>query len=318
MPWHIGKSAKCPASKPHAVIKDSDGSVAGCHATKAEAQKQMAALYADEGGSMKHRTPDVDLVRSVTAVPELRGTAVDGSLGRLVLRFSIFNRWYPVSSFWEGDFVERTKRGSFEQTIREDRDRMRSLFDHGFDMQIGNKVLGPIDDLREDPDTPVGEVPLFDTTYNRDLLPGLRAGVYGSSFRFRVQEESWNDEPDPSDYNPKALPERTITRVKLFEFGPVTFPANPDATAEMNSAVMRSTTDQFYDRLAQRDAAAFEAAVRCAQRSIPDFTGRPGAWSAGGGAHHPDDQPGNGQPSPHPFTDPKVLELNLRHQGVRL
>jgi hypothetical protein len=45
MPWHIGSSEKCPASKPYAVIKDSDGSVAGCHPTKKKAKAQMAALY---------------------------------------------------------------------------------------------------------------------------------------------------------------------------------------------------------------------------------------------------------------------------------
>jgi HK97 family phage prohead protease len=258
-----------------------------------------------------HRVPDVDLVRSVTAVPELRAVAVDGSLGTLVLRFSVFDCWYPVSSLWEGDFVERTKRGSFKQTIREDRAGMRSLFDHGFDMMTGDKPLGPIDDLREEPDSPVGEVPLFDTNYNRELLPGLKAGVYGSSFRFRVQEESWNDEPDPSDDNPKGLPERTITRIKLFEFGPVTWPANPDATAEMNSAAVRSATDQFYDRLAQRDTSAFEAAVRCVRRSVPDFTGRPGG-EPGGGAHHNDDKPGNGKPSTDLFDDPESRDLYLR------
>jgi HK97 family phage prohead protease len=255
------------------------------------------------------QAPAIDLVRALSAAPEVRAdTAVDGSLGTLVLRFSAFDTWYQVSSFWEGDFLERTAPGSFKQTIREDRAGMRVLYDHGFDMQVGNKVLGPIADLREDPDSPVGEVPLFDTSYNRDLLPGLRAGAYGSSFRFRVQEESWNDEPEPSDYNPKGLPERTITRVRLFEFGPVTFPANPDATAEMNSA--RSATDQFYDRLAQRDTAAFDAAVRCVQRAHPDFTGRPSTRSAGGGEHH-DDRPGNGAASPSQAAIARHRRLRL-------
>jgi HK97 family phage prohead protease len=45
MPWHMGKSAECPSSKPWAVIKDADGKVVGCHATKDDAKKQMAALY---------------------------------------------------------------------------------------------------------------------------------------------------------------------------------------------------------------------------------------------------------------------------------
>ena len=52
MPWHIGKSQKCPDSKPFAVIKDGDGGVSGCHTSKEGAKKQLAALYASEERSM--------------------------------------------------------------------------------------------------------------------------------------------------------------------------------------------------------------------------------------------------------------------------
>lgn len=48
MPWHIGKSESCPSSKPYAVIKDSDGSVSGCHETEDKAKAQLAALHASE------------------------------------------------------------------------------------------------------------------------------------------------------------------------------------------------------------------------------------------------------------------------------
>lgn len=48
MPWSVAKSDKCPSSKPWACIKDSDGTVEGCHATKDGAEAQMAALYASE------------------------------------------------------------------------------------------------------------------------------------------------------------------------------------------------------------------------------------------------------------------------------
>lgn len=48
MPWHIGTSEECPPSKPFAVIKDADDSVAGCHETRESAEAQMAALYASE------------------------------------------------------------------------------------------------------------------------------------------------------------------------------------------------------------------------------------------------------------------------------
>jgi hypothetical protein len=45
MPYHLGKSKSCPASKPHAVLKE-DGKVApgGCHATREGALKHQRAL----------------------------------------------------------------------------------------------------------------------------------------------------------------------------------------------------------------------------------------------------------------------------------
>lgn len=229
----------------------------------------------------------IDVVRALSSTPELRAASGD-SLGLLSGHFSAFNNWYRVNSMWEGDFLERTAPGFAAKTIAEDRDHMRVLFDHGFD-SIGNKVLGPIQDLREDDTGPYYEVPLFDTSYNRDLLPGLKAGVYGASFRMRVEEDSWDDEPDPSDYNPKGLPERTITRAKVMEFGPVTFPANPEA-----SASVRSATDEFYERLREKDRGAFEEAVRAAGRNPFDLADL-GARSAGGGRK--DGRPGHGTPN---------------------
>lgn len=50
-PWHVvPNSAQCPASKPYAVVLDSTGNVVpgGCHATRAEADAHVAALYANE------------------------------------------------------------------------------------------------------------------------------------------------------------------------------------------------------------------------------------------------------------------------------
>jgi hypothetical protein len=90
------------------------------------------------------------------------------------------------------------------------------------------------------------EVPLLDTSYNRDLIPGLKAGLYGASFKFRVLRESIDDDPERSDYNPDGLQERTITEMQIYEGGPVTYPAYANATAGI-----RSLTDEFLiDRLA--------------------------------------------------------------------
>lgn len=191
--------------------------------------------------------PELEVVRSAPLV--VRAAAVDdGGMPLMEVRFSPFGVWYEIDSAWEGRFLERTVRGAFSKTIQENRDRIKCLFNHGFDYQIGDKVLGTIEDLREDSDTAVGEVQLFDVSYVRDLQPGLEAGVYGSSMRMRVIKDEWNDDPGVSDHNPLGIPERTISEVRLYEFGPVTFPANPDATAGM-----RSATDNFYELLRSRD-----------------------------------------------------------------
>lgn len=200
-----------------------------------------------------------------TAPASIRATKADGKPAQLEVRFSAFGNWYPIRSLWEGVFLERVDRGAFAKTISEQGDRVRVLFDHGFDPSIGEKVLGSVTDLREDKDAAVGVVDLFDTSYNRDLLPGLDAGVYGSSMRMVVTRDEWADAPDPSDANPKGLPERTIKEVRLIEFGPVTFPANPESTSTM----MRSTTDDFYERLRHRDPQRVDEVSRARPQSHP-------------------------------------------------
>jgi HK97 family phage prohead protease len=208
----------------------------------------------------------VDVVRSLTVAPELRADKGSDALGVLRGHFSVFNNWYHVASAWEGNFFERTAPGFVAQTIVANRESMRVQFDHGFDNQIGSKSLGAVRELREDETGAYFEVELDDTTFNRDLLPGFRRGAYGSSFRMKVLEDSWNDNPVRSEGNPEGHPERTIIRADVMEFGPVAWPANPAATAQM-----RSDTDVFYDKLRSQDRGAYEAACRAANFLIPDF-----------------------------------------------
>src|SRR4051794_29522975 len=188
---------------------------------------------------------DTTVIRAVAPHSNPRGLALrgDGSQSdgkTLVGHFAVFNRWAEIRSYTEGVFLERVAPGAFLRSMHEDRDRMRVLYDHGLDPSIGNKVLGPIETLREDELGGFYASPLLDTSYNADLIPGLAAGVYGASFRFQVTREEFVNAPDASAYNPNGLPERTIREVKLMEFGPVTFPAYPEATAGV-----RSLTDWY-------------------------------------------------------------------------
>lgn len=205
---------------------------------------------------------EIDVVRGLPGV-ELRATG-DTTMPTLFGHFSRFNEWYEIRSYWEGDFVERFAPGSFAESFRmhwdeNDPHKTKVQFQHGYDYSVGERLLGKLAELREDDTGGYYEAPLFDTTYNRELVPGLEAGEYGASFRFRVTSESWNKEPAPSDYNPHALPERTITGALVFEVGPVAFGASPNATAGV-----RSMTDDYYERLRDREPSLYADACRAA------------------------------------------------------
>ena len=162
--------------------------------------------------------------------------------------FAVFNRWTEINSWFEGALHGALRARAFTKTIAERRDKIRALFQHGKDPQIGDKPLGPIRELREEEEGPYYEVPLLDTAYNRELIPGLEAGLYGASFRFEVMRVDEDLAPERSRHNPEALPERTVKEARLFEFGPVTFPAYADATAGV-----RSLTDEFLFEQIARD-----------------------------------------------------------------
>jgi HK97 family phage prohead protease len=173
----------------------------------------------------------------------LRATNGDASV--MWGHFAVFNQWTEINSGFEGRFMERFALGAFKKTIREQRNSIRAIFQHGRDPQIGDKPLGAISELREDSVGVYYEVLLLEASYVRDLvLPGLRADLYGASFRFRVIREEIVDDPGRSEWNPAGLPERTVREVQVHEFGPVTFPAYLRATAGVRS---RSLTDQFAD-----------------------------------------------------------------------
>jgi hypothetical protein len=238
------------------------------------------------------------------------------------VRFSVFDAWYEIDSWFEGRFLEKTARGSFRKTIADHHARksesagVKVLFNHGHDFTIGDKLLGGIRDLSEKKDSPLGLVALDDTSYNRDLLPGLKRGGYGSSFMFRVIRDEWNDEPGKSDHNPDGLPERTIKEVRLFEFGPVTWPANPDATAGMRCA---SGTDAYYTSLRSRDPQRVEQLrSRVHALRTPPSDAAPTGTSAGSAATEPPTAPASSHPDGRAFAHLRARDLYLMElEGVR-
>jgi HK97 family phage prohead protease len=189
--------------------------------------------------------PRENLIRAMPGIEfrsqdDLNEDLGPGYLGLLRIRFSPVNEWSEINSAWEGRFMERFAPGAWKKTIRESASKIRALFQHGQDPQVGDKPLGPFRTLEENEGGGYAEVALLDTSYNRDLLPGLKDDLYGASHRFMAMRATEDDRPERSEHNPEGIKERTITEARLFELGPVTFPAYAGTTAGM-----RSMTDEF-------------------------------------------------------------------------
>ena len=205
---------------------------------------------------------------------ELRSTSTGGDV--MTGHFAVFNQWTEINSRHEGQFLERIDPKAFNDTLAKRAKQIRVLYDHGADPQIGNKPLGEPNVLRADETGVYYEVALFDASYVNDLKPALRAGQLGASFRMKVTADQWDNPTRSSVDNPNMLPQRTITGLELYEFGPVTFPAYANATAGL-----RSRTDWFCDellndpifvaRFAERIGAANYEAIR---NSLPPVADR--------------------------------------------
>lgn len=168
--------------------------------------------------------PRDDLIR----MGSIEVRADDGD-GRTMTGYAaMFDEPTTIDS-WEGRFVEKIAKGAFRKSLQVLEPKI--LFNHGMDPQIGDKPLGRATVLREDKRGLYVEVPLDDTSYNRDLIPLLRSGALdGMSFRFSVIRDEWA-EPETKG----GLPVRTLKEVKLMELGPVTFPAYAATSAGVRS-----------------------------------------------------------------------------------
>jgi HK97 family phage prohead protease len=132
--------------------------------------------------------PRDNLFRGYYGVPlELRDDSAESAPSTLFGHFTKFDTWNEIDTWFEGRFLERVERGAFAKTMKESRDAVKVMFDHGYDPQIGNKSLGAVADLREDDDAAVGVVDLDDTSYHRDLIPGLKRGAVLNIVRHELE-----------------------------------------------------------------------------------------------------------------------------------
>ena len=126
---------------------------------------------------------------------------------------------------WDGA-VERIDPGAFSEAL-ERPDDVRGLFNHDSDHLLGRMSAGTLR-LATDARGLRYEIDLPDTQMGRDVATSIERGdLTGSSFAFVPSETAWSRDGDREV--------RTIKSVRLYDVGPVTFPAYGSASTSLRS-----------------------------------------------------------------------------------
>lgn len=158
---------------------------------------------------------------------EVRATAEGGAV--LTGYAAVFNRYSQDL----GGFVEQAAPGAFAKTVAEG--DIRALVNHDPNRLLGRTRSGTLR-LAEDTTGLHYEVDLPSTRDAIDVRAlAERGDLTGSSFTFRAMQDG-----DEWSLTEQEYPLRTLTEVRLYDVGPVTFPAYLSTEEEQTALAMRS------------------------------------------------------------------------------
>lgn len=218
---------------------------------------------------------------------------------------------------WEGTFDEEIARGAFKKSLNERTPVLQ--FDHGRHPMVGSIPLGSFETLREDANGLHVVARLHDNWLVQPVRDAIRSeAIPGMSFRFSVVKDEWRTaagrviSPDKvdehlllSDRNdPQTIPSRTLTEVKLYEVGPVVFPAYADTTVGVRSRELAALLTDPQVR----------AEVARALVGTPSEPSDAEGASGEGRAATPDEEPREHSPSHVP--SPAARQRQLLMEGV--
>lgn len=167
--------------------------------------------------------PSRESERRAFGLREMRVAQDDGGPPRIVGYAAVFN----ALSENLGGFRERIAPGAFEKTLREG--DIRSVWNHNPDYVLGRTKVDTLR-LKEDEHGLAIEIFPPDTQWARDLMVTIgRGDVDQMSFSFSTIRDEWGTRDGQT--------ERTLMEVKLFEVSPVTFPAYPQTSVQVRSAL---------------------------------------------------------------------------------
>lgn len=137
---------------------------------------------------------------------------------------------YKFAGWWD-DFAERIMPSAFDKSIKED--DVRGLFNHDPSRILGRTQSGTMT-LSVDKTGLLYSITPPDTQTGREVVEAIRRGdITGSSFSFIAEDMVFREQKQDDD---SMLVIREIHRAKLFDVGPVTFPAYKSTTAGVRNA----------------------------------------------------------------------------------
>lgn len=181
--------------------------------------------------------------RSIAGHVQLRSDEAAGIVG-YAAKFYRADDSGTEFRLWDGA-VERIMPGAFDAALSDD---VRALFNHDASQILGRTKSGTLKLSVDD----IGlryEIAPADTRVYADVANFLSRGdVDGSSFQFQILPggERWT--------RSGSTEVREITSVKLFDVGPVTFPAYEAATSGVRSVEMARQTREAWAQQMQRSA----------------------------------------------------------------
>lgn len=280
MPYHVAKTTKCPSSKPWGCIKTSTGKVMGCHPTKAKAEKQMAALYANEpkGQSNGMNREEIRAARAERAkeVPggqarmhrfpaQLRAKLVqkDGKDYYEVTGFAtIYDKPYEMYDMF-GTYKETMDGHALTKSLMAEPDVAFLTNHRGITMARTTNGTLELKNARRQEDSAMGlSINAFlnaQRTDVRDIASAIGDELVDEmSFAFMLNDGEWND-----DYSEFRITEADINRGDV---SAVNYGANPYTSISARAA-------EFMDVIADMPVSMARATfMKLTNRSDLDFS----------------------------------------------
>lgn len=160
------------------------------------------------------------LERRTFVSSEMRVVRKKDESPKIVGHAAVFNSPTEIGSKTWG-WLETIAPGAFTESIEVD--DIRGLFNHDPNIILGRNMAGTLR-LEEDKKGLRYEIDPPDTEAARGLLESIdRGDITGSSFGFEVLEQHWTIIGDDDEWD-----KRQLTKLKLWDVSPVTFPAYDD------------------------------------------------------------------------------------------